>query len=115
MRKYKKVDRNYLDRIYIPNPGQTWKEGRDGMIVVDQVHRGFFHWIAKRCFHRPGISHIALDGYGSALWKELDGEHTVHDIVQKMERYYPEEQTRMLARVVAFMGILEMHHFIVKV
>lgn len=114
MAKCKKVDQNYLDRIYVPNPGQVWREQEDGSIVMEQVHRGFFHWIAQRFFHRPRISYISLDGYGSVLWKAMDGKHTVYDLVERMKQKYPEERERMLDRVVTFIGILEMHHFIVK-
>lgn len=114
MVKQRKISQNYLDFICVPNPVQKWTEEMDGRIVVDIVHRGFYPWIAQKFFHRPKVSHIRLDDYGSKLWKEMDGEQTVDDIIQKMKQYFPAEQDRMLDRVVAFMGTLERNHFIVK-
>lgn len=112
MPKKRKVSRNYMDSVYVPKEGQVWREKEDGSIEVDMEHKGFYHWIAQKLFHRPRVSHIGLDQYGSALWRGMDGSHTVYDLVLLMEEQFPEEQERMLDRVVTFMRTLEINHFI---
>ncbi|MGN0243352.1 MAG: PqqD family protein [Lachnospiraceae bacterium] len=110
----KKLAKNYMDVVFVPHPSRDWREKKNGRIEVDMENKGFFHMIAQKFFHRPRISHIALDQYGSAVWKCLDGTHTVMDIVEAMKEQFPDEQERMLDRVVTFMGILQANHFIQK-
>lgn len=112
MGRKKKILPNFMDVVFVPNPGQAWKEREDGNVVVDMENKGFYHWIAQKFFHRPRISHIALDAYGTALWKGLDGTRTVYEVVQLMEAQFPEEREQMLNRVVTFLRTLQMNHFI---
>ena len=112
MGKKKKIPANYMDIIFQPAQGLSWREKKDGSIELDMVHKGFYHKIAQKFFHRPRVSHISLDSYGSALWKALDGKQSVHDVVQSMVESFPDEEDRMLDRVVTFLGTLEMNHFV---
>lgn len=102
-----------MDTILIPNPTQHWSERDDGIIVIDMENKGFYHRIAQKFFHRPKVSHIALDSYGTAVWKALDGKHTVFDVVRLMKQQFPKEEGRMLDRVVTFLHTLQVNHFII--
>lgn len=112
MGKKKKIPPNYLDTVFVPAKELHWKQRKDGIIVLDMVNKGFFHSIAQKFFHRPGISHIALDEYGTRLWLCLDGQRTVFQVVEAMEQAFPDETERMLDRVVTFLRTLQMNHFI---
>jgi len=112
MAKKKKVSQNYMDTVLIPNPAQKWSEREDGIIVIHMENKGFYHKIAQKFFHRPKVSHIALDAYGTAVWKSLDGNRTVFDVVNLMKQSFPDEQDRMLDRVVTFLHTLQVNHFI---
>jgi hypothetical protein len=112
MAKKKKVSANYMDVIYKIPDVLPWREKKDGSIEVDMEHKGIYHRIAQKFFRRPRVSHIALDAYGSALWKACDGTHTVFDLVHIMEKKFPQEQDQMLNRVVTFLGTLERNGFI---
>lgn len=112
MAKKKKLPPNYLDIVFIPAKDLHWEQRKDGMIVLDMVNKGFFHTIAQKFFHRPRVSHIALDDYGTKLWLSLDGQRTVHQVVSAMEQSFPEETERMLDRVVTFLRTLQVNHFI---
>lgn len=114
MAKKKRLPQNYMDIIFIPNPERDWKVREDGVVVIDVTNRGFFHWIAQKFFHRPRVSHIALDAYGTAVWQELDGERTVYEVISRMEEQFPKENDRMLDRVVTFLHTLQTNHYIVK-
>lgn len=107
-----KISRNYLDMVYVPRQDLEWREKEDGRIEVDMEHTGIHHRIAQKFFHRPRISHIALDQYGSVLWKGMDGKLSVYELVLLMQEKFPEEQDRMLDRVVTFMRTLERNHFV---
>jgi hypothetical protein len=107
MAKKKKISQNYMDTVYERKEGLVWRQKEDGSIEVDMEHRGIYHRIAQKFFHRPRVSHVALDEHGSALWQGLNGTNTVFDLVHMMQERFPKEQDKMLNRVVTFMGTLE--------
>jgi hypothetical protein len=109
----KRISANFMDIVFVPNPERQWKE-EAGRVVIDVENKGFYHWIAQKFFHRPRVSHISLDAHGTALWKELDGEKTVNDLVMIMTETFPGEEERMLDRVVTYLGILQNNHYIIK-
>ena len=112
MAKKKKIASNYLDSIPIHRDGLEWRTKEDGMAELDMEHKGFYPSIAQKFFHKPRISHIALDKYGSMVWTNIDGANNVMDIVHIMEDAFPEEKDRMLDRVVTFMATLQRNRFI---
>ena len=112
MAKKKKISQNYMDTILIPNPERKWSVRDDGIVVIDMENKGFYHRIAQKFFHRPKVSHIALDTYGTAVWKALDGEHTVFDVVNLMKKQFPAEENRMLDRVITFLHTLQVNGFV---
>ena len=57
-------------------------------------------------------SHITIDKYGSCVWKLLDGKNTVFDIVNSMKSNFPNEQDKMLNRVVTFLYTLQVNKYI---
>ena len=108
----KAVSANFMDRVYVHNLDCPWKKEKDGQIVVDMEHKGFFPTIAQKGFGKPRISHIALDDHGSVLWEAINGENTVLDMVHIMEEAFPDEKEDMLKRVVTFVRTLESNGFI---
>lgn len=112
MTKTKKLPANYFENIPVPREDHPWRTKKDGMVEVDMENKGFYHSIAQKFFHKPRVSHIALDKYGSAVWKSMDGKNSVMDIVHIMENSFPEEKDRMLDRVVTFMATLQRNRFI---
>lgn len=110
--KQKKISRNYLEQIPMPVSHHPWRVREDGMVEIDIEHKGFYNTIAQKFFHKPRISHIALDTYGSKVWQSMTNERTVYDIVQIMQQHFPNEKDRMLDRVVTYMATLERNKFI---
>ncbi len=108
----KKVSENYLTSIPLVAKENKWHEKEEGIIEIDMEHKGFYAAIAQRFFKKPKVSHVALDRYGSRLWKLIDGNNTVLDIVSEMEKSFPNEKDRMLDRVVTFMATLQSNNFI---
>ena len=111
--KAKVVSGNYMDKIPHISEGHEWRELDDSNVEVDMPHKGFYAKIAQKFFHKPAVSHIKLDEYGSVVWKSIDGERTIYDIVGKMNEAFPEEENDMLKRVITFISTLEMNKFVV--
>lgn len=112
MAKKKRISPNYLDSIPLRRDDHPWRVKDDGMVEVDMEHKGFYASIAQRFFHKPRISHIALDKYGSLVWQSMDGVNNVGDIVRIMEDAFPDEKNRMLDRVVTYVATLQRNRFI---
>ena len=112
MAKKRKIPANYMESVPLHSENRPWRETDDGMVEVDMENKGFYHSIAQKFFHKPRVSHIALDKYGSVVWKSINGENNVMDIVHIMENAFPEEKDRMLDRVVTYMATLQRTKFI---
>ena len=72
-----KKDNNLLD--YVPRIPEklNWTEDDEHRVTVDVENKGVFNRIAQKCFGRPAVSHIALEQFGSFIWKQIDGVHTI--------------------------------------
>lgn len=112
-KKHKIVSQNYMDMIPVRCKDRTWTKDEKGMVVIDMENRGFYHFIAQKFFKKPRISHIALDQYGTVVWENINGEHTVYDIVEIMKKTFADEQDRMIDRVVTFLATLQSCQFVV--
>ena len=76
-----KKGENFLDYIPAISPRHTWSE-KDGQVTIHMEHRGLYPWIAQTFFKRPRVSHIALDGHGSFVYRHIDGKRTVEELAQ---------------------------------
>lgn len=97
---------NFLDWVPVANPAFQWEEREDGTVVIHVAHRGVFDRIAQTVAHTPPVSHIALDGYGSYLWRLMDGTATVGQLAEQMlERFGPEVEP-LYNRLVSYLNTL---------
>ena len=110
--KTRKLSANYMDLVFSKNSDIQWRVKEDGFVEVDMENKGFFNSIAQKFFHRPRVSHIALDKYGTTLWLALDGTSSVNDLLAKMNEAFPAETDKMLNRLVQFLTTLETWKFI---
>ncbi|WP_147614732.1 PqqD family protein [Treponema pectinovorum] len=113
-KKVKKLSANYMDIVFCHKVENAWRVKEDGLVEIDMENTGFFNKIAQKFFHKPKVSHIALDKYGTALWLTLDGNSSVLDIEKMMEEKFPTEKGKMLNRTVHFLGTLQANGFIIK-
>lgn len=102
---------NYLDQIPVRSSLCPWKE-EAGKAVLAVEHKGILYAFTQRVFHKPRVSYITLDVYGTAVWKQIDGEKTVGEISDGLEQQFPEAQGDMLSRVVVFFSILQANGFV---
>lgn len=103
--------KNFLDYIPVRAPAFAWRE-EDGAVVVDMVHKGVYAAIAQRLFHRPKVSHIKLDEYGSFLWRRMDGHTDVAALGRLLEAEFGQDIQPLYPRLVQYMRTLLGNKFI---
>lgn len=111
-KKKKKLVSNYMDIIYVQSKDSHIND--NGHVEIHMEHTGLSHRIAQKFFHKPKTSYIELDTYGTAVWKAIDGSHTVHDILLELEQSENNDKDRLLDRLVTFLTTLENNRFIEK-
>ena len=108
----KKEEKNYLDFMPAKNPEIEYRVDDSGKVTVLIEWKGFYHKIAQRFFHRPRVSEIALDEYGSFVWVLIDGRKDVHELSQELEKKFPKMENS-LARLIKFIEILKDNYLII--
>ena len=107
----KKNDKNYLDQIPVRNPEIEYKTDENGQVTVFIEWKGFYHRIAQKFFHRPRVSDIKLDDYGSFIWLAIDNHKDVHRLSAELDAMFPDME-KSLARLIKFLEILHDNHLI---
>lgn len=104
--------KNFMDFIPVRNPAYQWDADKKGIVTVHVVNQGFYNWIAQKIFHKPKISHIALDEYGSFVWKNMDGTRSVYEISKLVSQEFGKEAEPVTERLVKYIRILYQNRFI---
>lgn len=107
-----KTKKNFMDYIPVCNPLYTWDADKKGIVTVHVENRGFYNWIAQKVFKPPRPSHIALDKYGSYVWRQMDGKRNVHEISKLVAAQFGEEAEPLIPRLVKYIQILYQNKFI---
>lgn len=111
MSKSKKSN-NYLEYIPCINPQISYEKDDDGLVIIQKEWNGFYYRIAQKFFHKPKVSNISLDEYGSFIWQNIDGKRTVFDISKILDAHFPKME-KSLSRLIKFLEILNDHNFII--
>ncbi|OUQ27298.1 PqqD family protein [Lachnoclostridium sp. An131] len=106
-----KNQRNYLDFVPIKNPDIEYQTGDNGKVTVFIEWKGFYHRIAQKFFHRPRVSDIQLDDYGSFVWLAIDDNKDVHQLSKELDARFPNME-KSLSRLIKFLEILRDNHLI---
>ena len=112
MRSADRKQQNYLE--YVPSRASkyAWSRAEAGAVPIHMEHDGFCDRIAQKFFHRPRVSHIALDQMGSFVWAEIDGQQTVGEIADKVKEHFAEKADPLYERLICYMKILHNNGFI---
>jgi hypothetical protein len=109
--KKDKKKENYLDRIpYIPED-RKW-ELKGGIVYVTQVNKGFYNSIAQKLFKTPKTSKIKLEGLGSFIWQQIDGNRSIYDIGMLVADKYGEKANPLYERLSQYIKTLDNLGFI---
>lgn len=107
----KKNSQNYLDYIPVRNPEVEYETSENGKVTLYIEWKGFYHKIAQKFFHRPRVSDIKMDDYGSFIWLSIDDVKDVHQLSKELDQKYPKME-KSLSRLIKFLEILHDNHLI---
>ena len=107
----KKNSQNYLDYIPVRNPEVEYETSENGKVTLYIEWKGFYHKIAQKFFHRPRVSDIKMDDYGSFVWLSIDDVKDVHQLSKELDQKYPKME-KSLSRLIKFLEILRDNHLI---
>lgn len=114
-RKIRKQDRGEQRNLLEIRPVRNleWEAEQDGSIVL-LVPKFKNRYIVKYILPRLRKQHfrLKLDEYGSFIWKLLDGNTTVGDISEKLERVYGENFDPRYERIGKFIANLAHNKFL---
>lgn len=102
-----------LSVIPIKNPNVAWEENKAGRIRIKVERNDLFYTIIKKLTKRVRIDRIPLDWYGSFIWRNIDGKHTIGEIKDLLQEQEEEEIERLEERVLNYFEVLKQHQFIV--
>ncbi len=108
----KKQKKNYLDYVPVCAPEHSWDLNERNLVVIRVENKGFYNRLAQRFFHRPKVSHISLDEYGSFVWQQMDGKRTIIEISHLVRERYGDKAEPLIPRLAKYFRILYQNHFI---
>ena len=100
-----------MDFVPVNNPDIEYQTGEDGIVTVFIEWKGFYHRIAQKFFHRPRVSEVKLDNYGSFVWLSIDDMRDVHQLSNILGAQFPGME-KSLSRLIKFLEILRDNHLI---
>ena len=100
-----KDQRNYLDFVPMKNSDIEYQTDANGIVTLFVEWKGFYHRIAQKFFHRPRVSDIKLDAYGSFVWLSIDDTMNVHQLSKVLDARDPGME-KSLSRLIKFLEIL---------
>ena len=106
-----KQSKNYLDYVPVKNPEIQYHADSDGIVTVEIEWKGFYHRIAQKFFHRPRVSDVKMDDYGSFVWLAIDDKKDVHQLSKELDAQFPKME-KSLSRLIKFLEILHDNHLI---
>ena len=109
------LKKSYLDLIPMINNDNLWITGANDRIVINTKRKGFVQKMGLKNFSEPKERQLELDGYGSIVWKKIDGHKTIRDIAEEIMRELGEEREFAKQRAAMFFKMLKMHGLILFV
>lgn len=110
--KKQKISRTVLQMVPQKRAGISWREEQSGLVVVKMEHHGFYAKIAQVCFHKPRVSNIKMDEFGSYIWKQIDGTRNLQEIALLLKKRFGQEAEPLYDRFISFIRILSHYGFV---
>lgn len=101
-----KKKKNFMDYVPVCNPAYGWDADANGIVTIHVKNQGFYNWLAQKLFHKPPVSHISLDAYGSFVWQNMDGIRNIYEISKLVSAHFGRDAEPVTDRLVTFVRIL---------
>ena len=111
-RKNPEAGQNYLEKIPARAAGIDWKTDDAGIVTLEIPNTGWANRIAQKLFHRPKISLVHLDEFGSYVWPLIDGKQDIIAIGAQVKEHFGEKAEPLYPRLAQFVKILDSYHFV---
>ncbi len=109
----KKKAENFLDYIPKRNKLYDWEINTKKHVEVAVINRGLYNRIAQLIFHKPKISKIELDEFGSFIWQEMDGTKSIYEIGTHVKDKFGKKAEPLYERLCEYIKTLHNNRFIV--
>ena len=107
-----KKQENYLDKI--PEKGDfRWTKDDDGIVTLEIENKGIVNKICQKLFNKPKISYVHLDKMGSFVWPIIDGEKSILEILEYVDKEFGEEANPLYERLCEYFRRLESYGFVI--
>lgn len=110
--KKQKIASNFLDKIPTRNPDIGYTVDEKGVITLEIENKGLFNRIAQKVFKKPKISYIHLDEMGSFVWPIINGEKSISEIGEAVDKHFGEKAHPLYERLAKYFQILESYGFV---
>ena len=100
-----KRNKNFLEFIPEVNEKIEFYEKND-LVYLKKKHNHIFDKIAQKMFFTPKESNIKLEGYGSDVFRMIDGKANIIEIGSKKKEKYGDEVEPLYERLSQFIQIL---------
>ncbi len=113
MKKKKEViAKNYLEKIPMRPAHIRWSTDGNGIVILDIENTGFMNRMAQKLFHKPAVSHVHLDAMGSFVWPLMDGEKTIIELGELVEKQFGQKAHPLYERLATYFRILDSYRFV---
>lgn len=110
--KVKKRKVNFLELIPVKSSKIDWEVDENGLVKLIIWRNSLIDKVARRLFNTPKRTVIDLDEQGSNVWKNIDGERSVGELVQLQRDKFGKSAEPALERLITFIRILKNNDFI---
>ena len=100
-----KIKKNFLWFIPEVNEKIEFYE-KNELVYLKKKHNHIFDKIAQKMFFTPKESNIKLEGYGSDVFRMIDGKANIIEIGNKLKEKYGDEVEPLYERLSQFIQIL---------
>lgn len=112
MKKNNSPNTDFLECVPKRVEGIEYSKDSDGNVVLKMKNTGLFNRIAQIVLKKPEISYIHLDEIGSCVWLLSDGEKTVTELGESVEKRFGEKVHPLYGRLSQYLRTLESYGFI---
>lgn len=106
-----KKEENYLEKIPVRSNFE-WKRDDEGIVTLCIENKGIFNKIAQKLFKKPKISYVHLDKMGSFIWPIIDGEKSILEISEDVDKQFGDEAKPLYERLAKYFQILASYGFV---
>ncbi len=112
MKKAKKKNENYLERIPMRPDKIKWSTDEEGIVTLDIENTGVFNRVAQKLFKKPKVTHVHLDKMGSFIWPLLDGKKDIVAIGVLVKEHFGDEAEPLYERLAKYFQVLDSYSFV---